>query len=218
MRIIKIFALMILLTVIGLPLVIFVGSYLALDHDLMHTQATQALPTFPDGVSTEVSLTTIEAGGYRFRARIAGFGQTQGNVILLHGFPETSAMYNDMLPSLAAAGFQVVAFDQRGYSPGARPEDMDAYTADKLVADVYAVAAAVGFEEFHLVGHDWGAVVGWVLVFDDTSKVKSWSALRRHGKGRPPGMRRRLADVAGAASRAAGGQALVRVSSNQMPS
>jgi pimeloyl-ACP methyl ester carboxylesterase len=62
---------------------------------------------------------------------------------------------------LAAAGFRAVAFDQRGYSPGARPEGIDAYHHVQLGDDVVAVAAELGHDRFHLVGHDWGALVAW---------------------------------------------------------
>jgi pimeloyl-ACP methyl ester carboxylesterase len=86
-------------------------------------------------------------------------------------------MYQPMIPELAEAGYQVVAFDQRGYSPGARPAGAEAYAIDKLVGDVFAVADALGFDSFHLVGHDWGAVVGWRIVLEGSSRIKSWSAL-----------------------------------------
>ncbi|MGR7002939.1 alpha/beta fold hydrolase [Yinghuangia aomiensis] len=49
-----------------------------------------------------------------------------------------------------------MAFDQRGYSPGARPADEAAYDRDALVGDVLAVADALGAATFDLVGHDWG--------------------------------------------------------------
>ena len=159
--------------------VILASAYFAHDHDYQHTQSTAQLPMFDPAASSghQSRLSTIAVGSMNFRARTAGFGQTRGNVILLHGFPETSAMYNPMIPVLAEAGYQVVAFDQRGYSPQARPEETDAYATEKLAQDVYGVADAVGFEDFHLVGHDWGAGVGWYMVLNDASRILSWSAL-----------------------------------------
>ncbi len=164
---------------IAAPLILWAGSYASLDHELTHTQQTAGLSAFkPESSSnTTPELSLIDTGDLVFRARSAGFGNSRGNVILLHGFPESSAMYTPMIPALAQAGFQVVAYDQRGYSPGARPDEVEAYTTDKLVADVFTVADTVGFDQFHLVGHDWGAAVGWALVFEDASRVKSWSAL-----------------------------------------
>jgi pimeloyl-ACP methyl ester carboxylesterase len=110
-----------------------------------------------------------------FRARIAG---SHGDgVILLHGFPVTSAMYEPLLAAAAEGGYRVVAFDQRGYSPGARPAGSEHYAVGDLVGDVLAVADAVGFERFHLVGHDWGSAVGWSLVLAEPERVLSWTAL-----------------------------------------
>jgi pimeloyl-ACP methyl ester carboxylesterase len=84
-------------------------------------------------------------------------------VVLLHGFPQTSACWTGVAPALAAAGYRVVAFDQRGYSPGARPGRVRDYRMPQLVADTLAVAERAGAARFHLVGHDWGGAVAWSL-------------------------------------------------------
>ncbi len=98
-------------------------------------------------------------------------------VILLHGFPESSIMWMPLIEALARAGYRVVAIDQRGYSPGARPSEVEDYEATVLVADVIAVADTVGFDEFHLAGHDWGSAVGWATVFDHAERVRSWTGM-----------------------------------------
>jgi len=82
-------------------------------------------------------------------------------VLLLHGFPQTSQAWVEQLEALDAAGYRAVAFDQRGYSPRARPTDVDAYRTPELTGDVLAVADALGMERFHLVGHDWGGAIAW---------------------------------------------------------
>jgi pimeloyl-ACP methyl ester carboxylesterase len=178
-RILRKLAVIVLLAVMAVGVVVWVGSYASLDRDFTHTQLTKALEAFEPARSTGAMpvLSRIESGRLAFRARTAGFGGRQGDVILLHGFPESSAMYEPMIPVLALAGYQVVAFDQRGYSPGARPAEAEQYTIDKLVGDVRAVADAVGFDTFHLVGHDWGAAVGWQMVFQRSPRVSSWAAL-----------------------------------------
>lgn len=170
---------LLLIVLVAVPLALAIGSWLALDRDFSHTRATAGLEVFQaaDSAAHTAKLSLIEAGPLTFRARTAGFGGGRGNVILLHGFPESSAMYEPMIPALAKAGYQVVAFDQRGYSPGARPGGVEAYATDKLADDVFAIADAVGFEGFHLVGHDWGAGVGWRIVFDGSPRLRSWSAL-----------------------------------------
>ncbi|MCU1451367.1 MAG: alpha/beta hydrolase fold protein, partial [Acidimicrobiales bacterium] len=82
-------------------------------------------------------------------------GPERGEVIiLLHGYPETKASWDAVIPGLAAAGHRVLAPDQRGYSPRARPEGRRAYSAEKLVGDVLALADAAGAVRFHVVGHD----------------------------------------------------------------
>jgi pimeloyl-ACP methyl ester carboxylesterase len=89
-------------------------------------------------------------------------GPTDGPlVLLLHGFPQTSWEWHHQLPALGDAGYRAVAPDQRGYSPGARPVGVDAYAIDELVADALALAEVFGAARFHLVGHEWGAIVAW---------------------------------------------------------
>jgi pimeloyl-ACP methyl ester carboxylesterase len=84
-------------------------------------------------------------------------------VLLLHGFPQSSWQWRAQLPALAQAGYRAVAPDQRGYSPGARPQETARYALRHLVADVVAMADWLGGHQFHLVGHDWGAVVAWAV-------------------------------------------------------
>jgi pimeloyl-ACP methyl ester carboxylesterase len=74
---------------------------------------------------------------------------------------------------LAAAGYRAIAFDQRGYSPGARPDDVAAYKPDLLVADVLEVADALGADRFHLVGHDFGGMVAWMVAGHHPDRVRT---------------------------------------------
>lgn len=105
---------------------------------------------------------TIDVGELSFDARIAGPADGEP-VLLLHGFPQTSREWSAQLAALGEAGYRAVAPDQRGYSPGARPTAADAYAGEHLVADVLGIADVLGFERFHLVGHDWGAAVAWFV-------------------------------------------------------
>ncbi|MBI2766108.1 MAG: alpha/beta hydrolase [Chloroflexi bacterium] len=118
----------------------------------------------------------IAANGMTFRCREAG---PEGGepVMLLHGFPETSHMWCELLPRLAAAGYRCLAPDQRGYSPGARPEGRENYRTELLAEDAVALADAAGFGRFQLIGHDWGAGVGWRVVMSYPERIASWSAL-----------------------------------------
>ncbi len=166
-------AIVVLLVVVSVA--VFVSARLSLDSEYRHTRETEKLPLLAPGVAAgEVR---IAAGGMEFRARVAGLSGEGPAVVLLHGFPETSIMWQPLIEALAVKGYRVVAFDQRGYSPGARPEGVDAYALDGLVADVFAVADAAGFERFHLVGHDWGSIVGWNVAADGRDRVLSYVSL-----------------------------------------
>lgn len=140
-----------------------------------HAAATAALPLFD---RNEDGLVRIRANNMTFRARVAGSGNSDGDgVILLHGFPETSIMWEPLLQALQEAGYRAIAFDQRGYSPEARPRFENAYTRGKLANDVLAVADAAGFDKFHIVGHDFGGAIAWTLADRHSERVLSLTSL-----------------------------------------
>ncbi|MDI5982842.1 alpha/beta fold hydrolase, partial [Amycolatopsis magusensis] len=72
-----------------------------------------------------------------------------------------SLTWEHQVAALGAAGCRAVAPDQRGYSPGVRPEQASEYSIDELVGDVLAIAGELGWGRFDLAGHDWGAAVAW---------------------------------------------------------
>jgi pimeloyl-ACP methyl ester carboxylesterase len=122
-----------------------------------------------------IEIREITARGLTFRCRVAG---NRGEpVILLHGFPETSHMWARLMERLENEGYRCLAPDQRGYSPGARPEGAEHYRYIDHASDVIALADGMGFERFHLVGHDWGALCGWAVVSRWPERVQTWSAL-----------------------------------------
>jgi len=123
------------------------------------------------------SFADVSVDELTFTCRVSGLENDGEAVILLHGFPETSRMYYDLIPVLVSEGYKVVAPDQRGYSPGARLPKISDYSIDKLSQDVIDIADAFQFEKFHLIGHDWGSAVGWVTVAFHSDRVISWAAL-----------------------------------------
>ena len=131
------------LIVLGVAMA-WVSARMSLDEGYAHTQATAELPLL--GADLSEGLVRIPTDRGEFRARIAGFQGEQERplIILLHGFPVTSAMWLELIPPLAEAGYRVVAFDQRGYSPQVRPDGTANYAVPELVSDVFAVADAVG--------------------------------------------------------------------------
>ncbi len=118
--------------------------------------------TSADGLSLDVSLA----------------GDPDGEpVLLLHGFPQSARSWRQVVEHLGGDGLRLVAPDQRGYSPGARPEAVAAYGIEALVGDVLSVADAIGAPTFHLVGHDWGASVSWALTAAHPERVRTLTAL-----------------------------------------
>ena len=81
-------------------------------------------------------------------------------VILLHGFPESHRTWRGVAPLLEDQ-FRLVMPDQRGFAGSDRPQDVEAYQADKLIDDIFALAEALGIDHFALVGHDWGGAISW---------------------------------------------------------
>jgi pimeloyl-ACP methyl ester carboxylesterase len=140
-----------------------------------NTAMTQQLPLF-DG--TQNGLVRIKANSMEFRARVAGFDNRDGEgVILLHGFPETSIMWEPLLKALSKAGYRAIAYDQRGYSPGARPFAENDYTKTKIATDVLAIADAAGFDRFHIIGHDFGGAIAWTVADRYPNRVRSLTSL-----------------------------------------
>lgn len=118
----------------------------------------------------------MKANGFSFTVRRDG-PPTGRSVILLHGFPQTSACFADGITALSRAGYRVLAPDQRGYSPGARPDRVEDYAVVELASDVLALADASGMTTFDLVGHDWGGMVGWWVAGHHPDRVRTFCAV-----------------------------------------
>jgi pimeloyl-ACP methyl ester carboxylesterase len=81
--------------------------------------------------------------------------------VLAHGFPELAYSWRHQIPALAAAGYHVLAPDQRGYGRTTRPADIAAYNIGDLSADLIGLLDDVGADKAVFIGHDWGAQVAW---------------------------------------------------------
>ena len=112
-----------------------------------------------------------------FTCRVSGLENTGETVILLHGFPSTSHMWHELINFLSNENYRVIAPNQRGYSQGARPSEISEYRIDNLVEDVLDIADAMNIDKFHLVGHDWGSAVGWVVTATNKDRILTWTAL-----------------------------------------
>jgi pimeloyl-ACP methyl ester carboxylesterase len=102
----------------------------------------------------------IETNGVRLHTVEAG--ESGAPVVLLaHGFPELAYSWRHQIPALAAAGYHVLAPDQRGYGRTTRPADIAAYNIGELSADLIGLLDDVGADKAVFIGHDWGAQVVW---------------------------------------------------------
>lgn len=81
-------------------------------------------------------------------------------LIFLHGFPESHRTWRHQIAHLSDR-YRCVAPDQRGYRGSSKPQEVEAYTPDKLIGDVFLLADALGIETFTIVGHDWGGAIAW---------------------------------------------------------
>ncbi|MCL6265343.1 alpha/beta fold hydrolase [Flagellimonas myxillae] len=118
----------------------------------------------------------IPIGKYRFDCRTHGNPQGEP-IIFLHGFPETSYMWKRLMSTFPEESYYGVAPNLRGYSKGACPRGKRHYSLDKLSKDVMGISQFLGKDKFHLVGHDWGAVIGWKVVHDHPQAILSWTGV-----------------------------------------
>ena len=102
----------------------------------------------------------IERDGVELNVRLDGEGAP---VLLLHGFPDSHELWRNQIPALNAAGFQTIAPDLRGFGDSDKPENVDAYGLMEHLADLAAIMDHAGVARAHVVGHDWGAVIAWML-------------------------------------------------------
>jgi pimeloyl-ACP methyl ester carboxylesterase len=105
-------------------------------------------------------MSRVDVDGVGIEYQVTGEGRP---VVLLHGFPDSGRLWRHQVPALAAAGFQVIVPDLRGYGRSGKPEAVEAYSLALLAGDVLAVLADMAIGQAHVVGHDWGATLGWAL-------------------------------------------------------
>jgi pimeloyl-ACP methyl ester carboxylesterase len=104
-------------------------------------------------------------------------------VLLLHGFCASRHSYDTAVRDLGGRGYYTIAPDQRGYSPGARPDPTHYpnYRMELVIGDALAIAGKLGYAErrFHLVGHDWGASLAWEIAARYPERLASLTILSR---------------------------------------
>jgi pimeloyl-ACP methyl ester carboxylesterase len=115
--------------------------------------------------------TYVETDEIRLHVRTAG-PEDGPPVVLLHGFPEFWYGWRHQIEPLSEAGYRVLVPDCRGYNLSDRPAEASAYGVETLAGDVAELLDAAGHESARIVGHDWGAMVAWVLAGTASDRVE----------------------------------------------
>ena len=102
----------------------------------------------------------IDSGGVPIHVEVTGEGRP---VLLLHGFPDSGALWRHQVPALADVGFQVIVPDLRGFGSSGTPPEVEDYSILSAVGDVVAVLDQLGVARPHVVGHDFGAAAAWAM-------------------------------------------------------
>lgn len=91
-------------------------------------------------------------------------------LIFLHGFPESHRTWRHQIAEFARDHY-VIAPDQRGFARSSKPEGVEQYSPDKLVADMIALADHLRVGDFTLIGHDWGGAIAWMGALQNPERV-----------------------------------------------
>jgi pimeloyl-ACP methyl ester carboxylesterase len=116
----------------------------------------------------------IKVGDLELNVQVSGEGPA---VLLLHGFPDSSELWRGVTPLLVEAGYRVIAPDQRGFGESSAPRGTANYRIEYIVRDAIAILDALAIDKAHVVGHDWGAVIGWFLAGEHPDRCRSLTAV-----------------------------------------
>jgi pimeloyl-ACP methyl ester carboxylesterase len=126
---------------------------------------------------------TIDVGGLSFPVLDYGEGSP---VLLLHGFPDDRFLWRHQATALASAGLRVIAPDLRGFGDAPRPQDPAEYGLDIAAKDVIGILDALRIGQVQLIGHDWGAALGWRIAAQYPNRVSRYVAISVGAPGAPP--------------------------------
>jgi pimeloyl-ACP methyl ester carboxylesterase len=126
---------------------------------------------------------TVDVKGLSFPVLDYGEGSP---VLLLHGFPDDRFLWRHQATALAAAGLRVIAPDLRGFGDAPRPQDPSEYGLDIAARDVIGILDALRVGQVQMIGHDWGAALGWRIAARDPGRVSRYAALSVGAPGAPP--------------------------------
>jgi pimeloyl-ACP methyl ester carboxylesterase len=98
-------------------------------------------------------------------------------VLLIHGFPDSAALWRNQIPPLATGGYRVIAPDLRGFGASDRPDGVENYRMELLVGDMLGILDSLEVRSAAVVGHDWGSGIGWAMAGFAPERVTRFTAL-----------------------------------------
>ena len=141
----------------------------------LSTAATATMPVMNPPCDADIPCAEVAANGLTFNCRQLTTTGADKQVLFLHGFPEFSRYWIPLMKHWKSTGAKIdaTACDLRGYSPKASPDGIGNYKYSDFKADVWALAFALNYDRFHLIGHDHGAGLGWVVAADESDNAQS---------------------------------------------
>lgn len=103
----------------------------------------------------------ISVNGVELEVFEAGRENAGNPIVLCHGWPDLAYTWRFQIPALVAAGYHVIAPNQRGFGGSANPEEIVDYDISKLTGDLAALLDHFGYTSATFMGHDWGAFIVW---------------------------------------------------------
>lgn len=119
----------------------------------------------------------IAVNGIKLEVFEAGRENAGNPIVLCHGWPELAFSWRNQMGALAAAGYHVIAPNQRGFGNSSRPAEVSDYDIVHLCGDLVGLLDHFGYEDATFVGHDWGANVVWSAAVLHPTRVNKVIAL-----------------------------------------
>ncbi|KAK5119688.1 hypothetical protein LTR85_007264 [Meristemomyces frigidus] len=125
-------------------------------------QARYLVAQLPDGVRIA------------YREQLSSRDETNGTIVLVHGFPQTSYQFRHVLPILAAQGYRCIAPDYRGAGGSSKLTSSSDFTKAMMAEDIVQLLQVLNVTEpTHLIGHDIGGMVAFALAHRHPELVKT---------------------------------------------
>ncbi|MGH3392942.1 MAG: alpha/beta fold hydrolase, partial [Actinomadura sp.] len=126
--------------------------------------------------ATGVTVRTVHGDGVELAVQERGDTE-HPTVLLVHGYPDTQAVWAPVAARLADR-FHVVTYDVRGAGGSSVPSGTEPYRFEHLMNDLRAVLDAVRpGDPVHLVGHDWGSIQSWEAVTTMADRFASFTSI-----------------------------------------